>query len=450
MSGALMRRGVAAMAAIVATGCIQENRVTGTGEVGGIQDTSVGTETSSETGSCEGCIIADACRRVGETNPLNPCEACDPARNGEAWSPILEDVTCEDDDPCTLTGVCDAGVCVAPQRDECTNPPPCVESVQCTAERCTPVVADGFCLIDGRCHADGDGADDDVCLVCDAGKEPRAWSFSDATCDDGEACTFEDRCREGACVGEENDCRDALDCTSDYCDGFCHHDLQGGWCLVQETCFLDGQGPPANSCRVCRPEIGTAQLTPEAAGTTCDDGDACSSSSACDFTGNCFGAWDAVDEEPNGTPQEARYVGNTFGDESFPSGEKDANLGSTTDRDLFKWDMLFPTDATIGPLVELKFPEVTAVELCVYARCGVTELTAPSVACEDGDARDSLNTTIVGCCRDVTTKEATMGLAATCSDVVPAPGLALVGVRALGAVDNASCGGYHFKWGAGP
>src|SRR6185436_20961438 len=36
--------------------------------------------------SCPGCLLGGECRAAGELNADNPCQVCDPGRDGAGWS----------------------------------------------------------------------------------------------------------------------------------------------------------------------------------------------------------------------------------------------------------------------------------------------------------------------------------------------------------------------------
>jgi len=99
---------------------------------------------------------------------------------------------------------------------------PAGEADQCASETC----------VDGECRA-----------------VPQA-----ATCDDGDACTHDDRCTDQGCVGTATDCDDGLACTDDVCggDGGCTHvptnaRCDDGDCTVA-TCSPDEPSADARGC----------------------------------------------------------------------------------------------------------------------------------------------------------------------------------------------------------
>jgi hypothetical protein len=74
-------------------------------------------------------------------------------------------------------------------------------------------------------------------------------------CDDGQACTSDDRIVDGRCRGEPYRCDDGLSCTRDTCDGAggCRHELEADHCLIDGGCHAGGSSDAKNPCRVCEP-----------------------------------------------------------------------------------------------------------------------------------------------------------------------------------------------------
>jgi hypothetical protein len=111
---------------------------------------------------------------------------------------------CDDFDPCTRDDVCQGGICagVDEMSPTCTAPDDCHDAGVCDRQlaRCiAPLRADG------------------------------------ASCDDGSACTTDDRCDDGRCAGGAPvDCDDDYVCTTDRCDADagCRHEAAPGSCWV--------------------------------------------------------------------------------------------------------------------------------------------------------------------------------------------------------------------------
>jgi len=93
-----------------------------------------------------------------------------------------------------------------------------------------------------------------------------------ATCDDGDACTHDDRCTDQGCTGTATDCDDGLECTDDVCggDGGCAHvptnsRCDSGECTVA-SCSPDDPSADARGC---------VQTTVGEGDACTDDGVAC-------------------------------------------------------------------------------------------------------------------------------------------------------------------------------
>ncbi|MBP7127713.1 hypothetical protein KBD49_15240, partial [Myxococcota bacterium] len=172
-------------------------------------------------GSCIGtdpvtCTALDACHVAG---------LCDPA-TGVCPDPVAPDGTgCDDGDACTRTDACREGICIG------TDP------VNCTA-------------LDA-CHVAG---------LCDpaTGGCPDPLAADGKMCDDGDACTRSDTCREGICTGTDPVI-----------------------CLPLSPCHAAG---------TCDPATGACTSPFVAEGTECDDGDPCTREDSCDGRGLCTGS----------------------------------------------------------------------------------------------------------------------------------------------------------------
>jgi len=126
------------------------------------------------------------------------------------------DVVCVALDQCHDVGVCD------PQTGLCSDPPK-PDGASCD---------DGdACTLDDTCQAGVCvGHDPVVCAALDPCHDvgtcdPQTGLCSDppkpdgAECDDGDACTLDDTCQAGVCVsGDPKVCDDGDECTLDYCD----------------------------------------------------------------------------------------------------------------------------------------------------------------------------------------------------------------------------------------
>jgi MYXO-CTERM domain-containing protein len=255
----------------------------------------------------------------------NICQTC--SNNACTDKPM--GAACPNANPCDGDEICDgAGLCIA-------NPAPiCDDMNPCTVDGCTP--ANGCThtpLADGASCGDGDTCNgDELCLagMCGAGT-PLACDDTDPctidTCDpltgcanadapagspcpDGDACNGTETCdAAGLCVsGSPLDCDDMNPCTADACDpaaGCTQTDApdgtvcgDGDTCNGEEACAAGVCSPGTaldcddqNQCTVdtCDPLAGCGSMN-AAAGTACDDGDACATPDTCDGNGVCVPA----------------------------------------------------------------------------------------------------------------------------------------------------------------
>lgn len=210
---------------------------------------------ANESGACEDglfCTQNDACKGgvcVGGTpvpcSSPDPCHigVCDEAAKGCTTVPGNDGAPCEDDDPCTLSGVCQQGSCASGAPIDCS-------------------------AFDGACTKG----------VCDPASGCKAVPANEGgPCEDGLFCTIEDTCTNGTCSGKPNTCVPPGDvCLVGTCDeakkacvavpgndgAACE---SGKACIANETCSggTCGGGKPADD------------------GQPCDDDDACTLGTTC-------------------------------------------------------------------------------------------------------------------------------------------------------------------------
>lgn len=204
---------------------------------------------------------------------------------------------CDDFDPCTFGDTCDAdGECFGTWSEFCDD------GIDCTFDECDGVLEEdcrhdvkpGWCLVDGFCIEDGGVDPLQPCWACiSAVYQDRLVPDDTLACDDGVACTMDDRCVGGDCIGTFMTCNDDNPCTSDLCiDGNCIYDVlegpcnDGSLCTVDDVCF-EGEcvGQPVvcddgNLCTDddCDPRFGCV-FTDNTAG--CDDGNICTVGDTC-------------------------------------------------------------------------------------------------------------------------------------------------------------------------
>ena len=120
------------------------------------------------------CKIDNVCYVAGDSNPINPCEICDPTQSTSAWSSD-EGRACDDMDGFACTqGVCEIGVC-------------------------EPKIVDRFCLIDGACYGPRERLSTTSCEVCLSYVSQTSWTAQTPN----SVCNTNNNCRCGA----GNQCR---------------------------------------------------------------------------------------------------------------------------------------------------------------------------------------------------------------------------------------------------
>lgn len=230
----------------------------------------------------EYCLIGNVCVSQGAISPDNPCLYCDPSVEKYTWSMRPDGTQCDDEEACTHSDQCKAGQCRG-------IPYGCNDGLACTQDTCvgdgscSHKVLDGFCLIDGKCYADGE--QNGPCLACKASLNQTSWTPLDgATCDDADPCTYGDTCTSGTCTGTPYVCDDGKWCTRDLCrgDGTC--DFVGivpAACFIDGTCYARGDENPENQCERCVPEISQIEWVPKQDNTPCTDQNECTVNDRC-------------------------------------------------------------------------------------------------------------------------------------------------------------------------
>jgi len=236
---------------------------------------------------CVECFIDAAC------DDGNPCtdDACP---DGQCQN-IDNSSACDDADPCTVNDMCSAGACMGTMVDCSSLDNACnVGLCNRVSGICEPAPAneggpcnDGlFCTVLDRCQNGlcvGSGNPCVPPLQCDEATDRCVECFTHADCDDANFCTDDD-CQDGFCQITPNmiPCNDGNACTgNDRC--------QGGTCA----------GTPVDCsalntiCRLgaCNSISGACQPVPINEGGLCNDGLFCTAIDAC-HNGICQGTGD--------------------------------------------------------------------------------------------------------------------------------------------------------------
>jgi len=267
------------------------------------------------------CDDGDACTTNDKCDGLGACVGGPPVSCDDA-NACTDDscdsatgcthalLVCNDGDPCTIDSCNPTTGCVYTQK-QCDNGAFCDGAESCDSGTCvpgTPPCGSGPCReSDHRCVACLSAADcDDVnpCTtdVCDAGGACVHINNSDA-CNDGNACTQTDTCQSGVCTGSNPVVCPADQChnpgTCDTSTGVCSAPTpkpngttcnDGNACMQTYTCqsgVCTGSNPvvcPADQCHnpgTCNTSTGVCSPPTPRNGTTCNDGDPCTTDDRC-------------------------------------------------------------------------------------------------------------------------------------------------------------------------
>jgi len=222
---------------------------------------------------CEGatCVVDPATVIHCEPPAWKPCLSarCVPETGACESAPAPDGTACDDGNACTEQDRCANGECAGIPRV-------CEDHDPCTADSCDP--KSGGCVF----------------VPANDGKP----------CSDGNACTTADVCSGGTCAGKPVNCNDGNPCTDDACDpktGACVYTPNTAPCDDQNACTLNDAcsggkciGSPrvcddVNSCTAdsCDPAVGCV-FVPANDGKTCSDGNLCTTGDVCSG-GKCVG-----------------------------------------------------------------------------------------------------------------------------------------------------------------
>jgi hypothetical protein len=191
-------------------------------------------------------------------------------------------------DACTATH-CDQqeGVCVfevSPDLKPCAEPQPCLSQAVCVSGKCRTD------LTRPRVCDDHDPCTDDQCV-----EDACVFTPSTSFCDDGNPCTTQDRCTQGACVGKpkaECACTEDSECAAFDDDDLCNGTLAcvEGVCRPAPGSAPDCAAWDSPPCKVwaCDPGSGACVLQNRPADAPCNDGNPCTLGEYCYF-GECQG-----------------------------------------------------------------------------------------------------------------------------------------------------------------
>lgn len=214
--------------------------------------------------------------------------------------------SCDDQNPLTGSDACRAGVCAGAVLDCDSDLGPCLKATrdEATGECVVVPARKGSPCDDGNACTEEDSCQGGECV----GKKPKLCQPSDdchqigecnaktgkcsnpkaadgKSCDDGSACTEHDACGAGKCLGEKVECDDGLACSKDSCDetsGGCVSDKSNCSCESDPDC---DDGNACNGQESCEPGVKQCKL---GIPIVCDPGtDVCAPARCQPSSGRC-------------------------------------------------------------------------------------------------------------------------------------------------------------------
>lgn len=247
--------------------------------------------------TCAGGVCVGGAPLVCNDNNICTNDSCHPV-NGCIFNGTGVTVPCDDGSACTENDVCQgtpSGVCAGtpiPDCTECSTHPDCDDGNLCNG---SDTCVDGVCVQGPPLNCnDGNVCTDDSCVPASGCVN----THNSAPCNDDDACTTNDTCSGGVCVGGAPlVCDDGNVCTNDTChpsSGCASTNNSnpcddGNACTTNDTCaggVCVGGAPPncndSNPCTAdgCNPPGGCVNA-PVPDGTDCDDGLFCNGGHSC-------------------------------------------------------------------------------------------------------------------------------------------------------------------------
>ncbi len=393
------------------------------------------------------CTVGETCDNKGSCtgSPLScddqsPCttDSCD-SKSGCVHG-ATDANTCDDGDSCTTVDNCVQGKCVGSAPLGCDDGNPCTQDScksgfgcqseplnglgcifdtdPCTTDVClngfcTGVPVNSSCTIAGKCVPALQKSADNPCLVCKPGIDPNGWTVLDAApCDDGNACTSEDNCIIGVCVGSLTQCDDKNVCTKDNCtpaigcvftptSALCD---DNNACTLSDHCTLakcvgtpmqPAQCDDGNPCTndTCAPVVGCTH-TPNL--LACSDGNACTYKDFCNG-GTCIGGAvvcpcnnDTMCDD--GNPCTTDTCANNSGCSNLPAG-----ITPCDDADACTKDDHCSAGVCGGTVVLCSDGNPCTDDACI-AESGCAYLVKPDYGCNDGNACTAYDLCVAGQC----------------------------------------------------
>lgn len=227
-----------------------------------------------QAGACaDGCWIGGQFLAPNAANASNPCQACKPLLDSQAFSPVNEALPSS----CTAGKVCHLGNCTpgcgiagaywaagaSDPADPCQSCVPVtsriawtfVEAAACgSGQYCHELLCQPGCLIDGTFRQADEANPASTCQICKPAA-PTVWSAAA----DGKACPT-GVCAAGACADQ---------------------------CFVAGALYANGAPSPTSACLVCATAASRSAFSPASSSTACaSDGNDCTID-VCDGVGGC-------------------------------------------------------------------------------------------------------------------------------------------------------------------
>ena len=243
------------------------------------------------------CTKDDSCIQ-GQCTPGNPVNCDDQDICTDDWcipatgcGHSFNQAPCTDDSVCTLKDHCEQGTCVSNGTLSCDDDNPCTDDSchpeagclhtpnQATCDDGNQCTAGDHCQ-DGKCKIAGPVACNDENICTDDWCDPATGCQTTANenlCNDDDACTLKDRCKNSQCLGDTLlECDDGNPCTDDGCE-------PATGCVNQPNQESCDDGDPCTEKDICD----NAQCQAGAA-VVCDDDNECTDDSCLAMAGCQF------------------------------------------------------------------------------------------------------------------------------------------------------------------
>jgi len=242
-----------------------------------------------------------------ECEDANPCteDVCD-GEEGCVYTPT-DGADCDDGELCTEGDVCVDDQCISGENTcDCESDSDCAESDDGNPCNGVLVCAENACILDLDSVVECNASADTACTKnqCNpaSGECELKLVPNGSVCEDDLSCTELSVCQDGECIGELVDCDDDNPCTDDVCidqEGGCVYQDNTASCGDENACTQDDfcqDGECIGSAILCDDDnVCTANSCDPLSGcvfeptaAACDDDDACTEDDAC-FEGECSG-----------------------------------------------------------------------------------------------------------------------------------------------------------------